>query len=437
MCDLTEKIQEQLSSGKERDVFAHAERCHECRVKLLQLDAYPPGCREPIKGHYVLRFLNVLAEDTESASDLRDHIAICEICRVEVADARTALENTRMDFAKYKGVQERESLPQEDDSVTPEVPTDDGEKSMTVVNYPIIAALVKGEEIIGANRIWAPRSFVQRWFLDQCFLKLRRDIDYDRVRCIKSVASWNAEDVNAFLRANGFAIEIPPLAKNEFGVASILDLLVEWEEKGKITKIKTPYGELYPAVRMSKTGFYLLEAEECPHPIVGLRTKDPNVIVYMTMIDQPPVNYIDICTMAERFSSKKKIVNNPYDGVVFPMVNLDQLVDISWIQGLQTETSGGLPVIIAKALQQTRLRINNVGARAQSSFAMVGLVLGGSDERYLEINQPFVVWFEQKGIREPLFVGYIVESDWKNPEGLGDSRADDTDEIWEAFEDLL
>ena len=76
----------------------------------------------------------------------------------------------------------------------------------------------------------------------------------------------------------------------------------------------------------------------------------------------------------------------------------------------------GLPGIIAQASQQTKLKMNEIGARVESVVA-IAIVLGGMDapEPDHVINRPFLIWFERDGLSRPLFAGHITPDDWRNP----------------------
>jgi len=77
------------------------------------------------------------------------------------------------------------------------------------------------------------------------------------------------------------------------------------------------------------------------------------------------------------------------------------------------------PAIITQALQQTKLRMNEEGARAQSAVA-IGVLRGCLPTYDYVIDWPFLFWITRPGISKPLFVAYVTEDDWKNP---GDIRS--------------
>ena len=284
--------------------------------------------------------------------------------------------------------------------------------SKTVVTYPIVAALVAAERIAGPDREWKPANPKQRRFLTEFFEICRRE----RVSEIQSLASWRAEEINKFLRERGFLIQLQPFAQNTFGVASILDLLVEWLQKGEVTKIETKTQKTFPGVRIKEENVSFFKAIGHNEPIARLLTKSGDE-VFMTMVGKIPAEDFDLVAKVEELSNNIR-PNSEFGGLVFPMVDLDQKVDISWLRDLQTICSDGTPGIITQALQQTKLKMNEVGARVQSAVAVAMLKGISMHKPDHIINRPFLMWIERNGLEQPLFVGYITEEDWKNPGSL-------------------
>ena len=116
--------------------------------------------------------------------------------------------------------------------------------STTGVTYPIVAALKKAEDILGPSRRWTATNDMQRRFLAK-FFDICRD-EVDRIPEIQSVASYSHVEINSFLKERGFTIQLNPWSPPDFGVASVLDVLVEWIEKGEVTVVRTDGRQEFP-----------------------------------------------------------------------------------------------------------------------------------------------------------------------------------------------
>jgi len=285
--------------------------------------------------------------------------------------------------------------------------------SQTVTVYPIAKAVLEAENLVlGPNRVWTSTNDTQRIFIDG-FLDPCRG---ENIPEIQSLASREADALNQFLREKGFSIQLQPFAKNEFGVVSILNLLVEWMTTGTITVIHTNgAGKEFPGVRIGEgeEGVTFYSAPPHEHPIVGLATKSADV-VYMTMMEDPPEGFALVAKAEEL--SREKNHSFEFGGLAFPMVNLNQEVNIGWLIDMRTVDKDENPVKISQALQQTKLRMNEVGARAESAAA-VGLMTLGSSSPPPDhiIDQPFLMWIERPDLVTPLFVGHITQENWSNP----------------------
>lgn len=289
----------------------------------------------------------------------------------------------------------------------------------TCVTPPIVTAFKKTEDILGPDRQWNPVNALQRTFVAE-YLP-----DTDEVTAsipeIESIASDKAEDINAFLATRGFQIKLDPFvpAPNEhpFATASVMDVLVEWLEDGDVTHVTTPNREEYPAVRIKRSGAEFYDADGLNETIVGLKTKSGDR-VYLAMMESPGEGF-DLVAKAVQLSKTKRYFSH-FAAVVFPKVDLDQRVDISWLKELWTVDSRGYHAKITQALQQTKFKMNEKGARAKSAVAIGGIRSTSIELPPVDliINKPFLLWIERDGLSKPLFVGYLREDVWKDPGSL-------------------
>ncbi len=283
--------------------------------------------------------------------------------------------------------------------------------STTWTPHSIAGALLATERFLGDSRQWNATNGDQRAFLAQAFDRDRDAVQ--QMREITSTASRNVGDVNAFLAEHHFDIQLTDLGEGNIYAASILDLLVEWFEAGEVTTVCGRDGNTYPAVRIGKRGCSILRTPD-GRIFVELATKSGD-IVWLTMADPPPRDAFDLAAFSDTVSFVQFTSTDGYDGVIFPMVSLKQTVDIGWLCGLHTTGEDGLPAVIAQALQQTKLRMNQFGARVESAAA-VGVLRGYHEPKppYV-IDAPFVMWITRKNVAAPLFTGSIAYPDWKDP----------------------
>ena len=281
----------------------------------------------------------------------------------------------------------------------------------TVVTYPLVAALVKAEDILGKNWVWTPINGMQSRFLADFFRVCRNEVL--GIPEIQSIASWSAEEINTFLGRRGFDSQLQPFDSSTFGMASVLDLLVEWVRKGKKTRVKCVLDQQwYDAARL-KNGITYLRSSLHPHPIAAIATKTGDV-VYMTKLDDAPDGF-DLVALAEQLANLSHRVHE-FGGLVFPMVDLNQQSEVSWILNMRTSTDDRPEAYISQAVQQTILKMNEKGARVKSASGGGVIVLGTPKEKPdIFIDAPFLVWFKRPLLNKPLFVGYIATEDWKNP----------------------
>jgi hypothetical protein len=284
--------------------------------------------------------------------------------------------------------------------------------SKIVMMYPLVTALVKAEAFLGAQRFWQGINSQQMRFLTEIFVMCRAE--GETISEIESIASPNIDEVNRFLFQHGFIIQLNPPSPPGFAIASIVELFIEWVERGSETQIRDHMNTWYPAVQLVE-GVTYYRSNNHHHPIAKLATKAGDEI-YMTALDQV-LNEFDLLTRVEQCIRSSHLVDE-FAGVIFPMVDVRQQVDVSWLVGMRTMTTNGLAVFIAQALQQTIFQMNEAGVRAKSAFTaefLVGSAPPATSKPNMIIDRPFLIWWMRQGLSKPLFVGYITQENWKKP----------------------
>jgi hypothetical protein len=285
--------------------------------------------------------------------------------------------------------------------------------SQTFVGAPIAAALVKSEDFIGPDRVWKAVNRPQELLLAEFFAaraELARLTDEE----LRAWASRDASELNAILEREGFAIRVPELGRDDFGVLSILDVVVEWLREGERTDV-TCEGVGYPAVRLDS--FTVVSSPVHPNPIAVLSTKSGDRVC-MTIADRERDGFDLLSTIEGIRSTQAPSV--AFDSLVFPMVDLDQQVELEWIVGMRTTGIDGRPVVITYGAQQTKLRINVKGAHVESAAVLAMRVarMQPAPTRDLVIDRPFFCWIERDGVRAPILAAYLDPADWKDPGDL-------------------
>lgn len=290
-------------------------------------------------------------------------------------------------------------------------------KSQTEVPLTIVGAMAKADYILGSDRKWNHVNKKQELFIKKFFEPCRYDVE--GIKEIESIASANAEAINDFLRKKGSNAAIDPMGRDEIGIASMLDIVVEWARKGSNVDIETPDKKKYKGVRIDKAGVWFYKSKIHNHPIASLATKTEDR-VFMTMLDEEDAKgnpgEFELLDRIEKIMRSSESCFD-FGGLKFPKVDLDQVEDMRWLLGINTTSSRGDPAVIKYAYQKNRLRMNEFGARFQSEFAGAFLLRSTMEipKHDYVIDRPFLCWIKKKRSTVPLFAAYVAEKDWKDP----------------------
>lgn len=288
------------------------------------------------------------------------------------------------------------------------------EGSVTNAPHTVAGALHATEKFLGKDRQWSFPSEGQA-FSDRLprliqELPALQDIMKDEAQM------GGVDKVNRFLKKNGFSIQLQDSGSPfDIYAASVLDMNVRWEDPGEVTTVRLEDSQReVPAVSMKNVrSFYEVPGHN--QPIVELKTNTQGERVFMTEYDQLiPEDVTSLTSIVEGFS-RNKVWQSEYKGITFPMVDFERSGDITEIIGAETNGKDGMPAIIKQAKFQHRLRMNEVGARAEAAAA-IATARGIDMSQPVQIDGPFIVWFEKDGVIT--FSARISEGHMKAPKSL-------------------
>ena len=273
---------------------------------------------------------------------------------------------------------------------------------------------------MGLNPNWVSTNETQERFIRH-FLAACKGVS---LKEIELSVSQNANEINEFLASKGFSIRLNPFPPNTVGFASILDLLVQWLQRGKKVDIIALNGKRYDGVQIKSEGVFIYGStyKGQKHTVACLRTKSGD-LVYMA-VPMVQAEGLDLLDVARSLTDNVEYPA-PYEGIQFPMVKLDIVNNIDWLLGMETRNQSGTPAVITQAIQQIRIRINEVGAHFESATAMAVTLKGiHIPKPELIIREPFIVWVIRPNVKEPIIAAVVTEENWENPGSLGGKEGD-------------
>lgn len=286
--------------------------------------------------------------------------------------------------------------------------------STTAVMYPIVSALIKAEEILGRNRLWRfeEGNKLQERFLAEFFGPCRSE--RFSTEEMETIVAWEAEKINQFLAERNIDVRLKEFGPNSFGLASIQNMEVKWRTEGVATQLQDSTGKSFPAVNLVDDELQFYRSDHHAHPICRVPTTS-GYDVFMTKFDQS-LEHFDLIAMAEELTLSRSPTYGEFGGLTFPMVDLNQEVDVSWLLNMYTFRELGGRAFIAQALQQTILKLDRLGAKVRSAFtAETALESKHIELPQMLIDSSFMCWFVRQHMRKPLFVGHITQDDWDQP----------------------
>lgn len=291
--------------------------------------------------------------------------------------------------------------------------------SFTSSIYDVIAALLAAEtpEFLGTNRRWRSINPDQRFFLEELLEQVKPLTSLlEAERILQAQASWEASVINDWFRDRGFSILLEDFGQPDvFYTGSIFELLVRWLEPGEKKMLLAQDGREYPGVLTE--GFTYFISASSRNVVAQLPTQSGEV-VYLAPFEYEPTGPFAPLMLAQLIMDVGGWKEEEYDKLFFPMIDLNHLGDLGWLEGLWTFSESGEKATLIKAVQQSVLKVNEVGALAKSAAGMAVVLESFVSERLLTINRPFLFWIVRKDFPLPLFAAWVDVDSWKDPGSL-------------------
>lgn len=318
-------------------------------------------------------------------------------------------------------------------------------KTTTVAMFPVFSGVNAAHQFNNnpsCRTKWSGNTEKQKTFISMLESCLKNnDLKQFSIDEIRTIASRNAKEINNWLEANGFNIKLDDFPKpTDYGTASIFDATVQWIEDGQVMKItwmENPV-DLVPAAKVKTDAVFRSLGKEKNRNLFMVKTKNPKDCVYFSpVVSEEDCNmenpmdilnlFNDLTTEAKNNRALAQFATKPE--LVFPTVSLDVKPDISWLkemcfqgQSLENKGSGIIEdFIIKQALQQTKFKLNEKGARAKSAAA-IGVT---RDCAFLTppvpvevLDKPFFVWFHRENTTVPWFAARIGRDSIKEVQNL-------------------
>jgi len=236
---------------------------------------------------------------------------------------------------------------------------------------------------------------------------------------LEALASTDYTKLNAFLVARGFDPLFDPFPG--VGVASVLDMLVNWLHKGTLTTIErydtaTRRPAIYPAFVLPAAGVELFDVMGFNQPLGRLLTKTGESL-WLMKADEPSSGIVLANLAHEILSADRKLTSEWTVGAAVPMLEMSLEPDISWMVGMETSNRAGQSFVIEQAFQQFKLRANEKGARVKVATGFGFECTSFGPDPYI-FDDPFVGFFTQQGHDAlPMAAFYADTDSWRNTGG--------------------
>lgn len=236
-------------------------------------------------------------------------------------------------------------------------------------------------------------------------------------------ADKSAKVMNDFFAQNGFpSMQFDQPVDGEFIAGAIMRLRMQWLQEGIEWRIISSK-MLYAAFRL-RSDYGVNDLKESL-PVFEARQDSEGAIytincrngdkVTVSMIETPAADDIWSLDQASLSVLSRQAKADPVsvDTLTMPCIDLDTGVqELPWLSGVYF-LSGLDNWKLDHAKQQSRLKMNRIGAIAESAAGGVLRALSIREERHDFIDRPFIVIIQRQG--HTMFTAWCDQSCWNDP----------------------
>lgn len=290
--------------------------------------------------------------------------------------------------------------------------------SFTVVLLPILSVLsIAHNNYLKPGQMWWTINEEQQFFTDT-YWPFAHQLSKLTEKELSSIISPEIDEVNRFLKDKGFDIQLDPFENSDPGncaIASVLDVLLKWKVPGT-EHILTVENEQYPAVFMPTNESCMVGTYKNQEVAVIEAENNDTVYLMKAPLGQPVLKDFALIEYLKNIS-KKNLARDFYEDMLFPMVDINEQLQLNWLLDLRFPIDDSREYRISQALQQTKFQMNEQGTAVQS--AVVISIVRTCVPRHFIIDEPFYIWIKRDGIDIPVFAAYVDKENWKKPAKLG------------------
>lgn len=284
--------------------------------------------------------------------------------------------------------------------------------------FPIVAALQhatarilnSGNRLGDGHRLWHAQNRMQQELLDPAIWvptadALRNLSDEE----LAYIASWKAQDINDFLKAAGFDIQLEPWPDNHrtFGMAGMIKLLCHFKEYGEHGYVVNNWKK---AFRLS-AGLRFFDYGVANETGVAIPTREGD---WVHIVRAPSVLSHFALVRYALETSQNVTSTHRYSGVVLPQWEFAMQVDVGSLLGLSATNPLGTTWRLCQALFEGRSSFGPDGISFKAAFAAAAEKgLSATKKPHdgdLIVDYPLVASLWRPRVRMPLGVVMIEPS---------------------------
>ncbi len=287
--------------------------------------------------------------------------------------------------------------------------------------YPIVGAVMMGQDVVGVVQDWDGINKDQRRLIEEFLPAARGELTH--IPEMQALASSSPGDVSSFLSEHGFSGHASAETRADVPVlhlVAILSVSPEWRERGGPCEVNAASGGTYKGVRLQETSVSFYQSDSHPDPIACINTKSFDR-VFVTPFEvelaknDPAFGLLDA---AQRIEATLTDCHD-FGELIIPKVVFQSSGTVDWLVGMGASV-GALRSRVASATMGTRVGLDEGGIEV-TTYAHVEIPLAApSPLPPFVIDRPFLLWVSRGAdtpafpdpLVYPLFVGYFAEDSW-------------------------
>lgn len=215
----------------------------------------------------------------------------------------------------------------------------------------------------------------------------------------------DVKPINKFLKDKGFDISLSEIGPNDIALASVIEIIVKWDQITKENTIKFLDKEDSIVKNVEFSQFKSFTSKYHNQPIYSIDTKEDFEVFVSFLTPTVKDDFLFLQEFCQDITDNLNPSPTAYNKISVPFINSN--ITKQLLLSTLVVTLNNRKYTLAESVSQTILKLDDKGAEAKAAVAMSFTRSCVILPTIYNFNRPFIIWFKNKTNNQVYFASHI------------------------------